>query len=360
MTPTNAEMIEKVKFDGEHAKTVLAKQLFLNDKKKKENMWLVSAAVDTEIDMKGLAKHLKVGSGNLRGADLDVLDSVLGCRKGTCNFFAIVNDEEKKCKVIIDQKLMNAEFVSFHPMDNSGSTAISPASILKIKELTGRDDSLFEVLDFSTIVIPDAPVEEKKNDGAKKGDKGANKKAQEQAQKTEGSHELSIQYKKEVNFSKWYQEIITKSEMIDYYDISGCYILRPRAYYIWDKIQRFLDEKFASIGVQNCYFPMFVSKDALEKEKDHVENFSPEVAWVTKSGQSELAQPIAIRPTSETIMYPAFAKWIQSHRDLPLLLNQWSNVVRWEFKHPTPFIRTREFLWQEGHTAHENEAGATE
>ena len=105
---------------------------------------------------------------------------------------------------------------------------------------------------------------------------------------------------------------------------------------------------------------MFVSKDALEKEKDHVENFSPEVAWVTKSGQSELAQPIAIRPTSETIMYPAFAKWIQSHRDLPLLLNQWSNVVRWEFKHPTPFIRTREFLWQEGHTAHENEAGATE
>jgi len=236
VTPTNAEMIEKVKFDGEHAKTVLAKQLFLNDKKKKENMWLVSAAVDTEIDMKGLAKHLKVGSGNLRGADLDVLESVLGCRKGTCNFFAIVNDVEKKCKVIIDQKLMNAEFVSFHPMDNSGSTAISPASILKIKELTGRDDSLFEVLDFSTIVTPDAPVEEKKNDGAKKGDKGANKKAQEQAQKTEGSHELSIQYKKEVNFSKWYQEIITKSEMIDYYDISGCYILRPRAYYIWDKI----------------------------------------------------------------------------------------------------------------------------
>jgi len=94
------------------------------------------------------------------------------------------------------------------------------------------------------------------------------------------------------------------------------------------------------------------------KEKDHLEGFSPEVAWVTKSGQSDMAEPIAIRPTSETIMYPAFAKWIHSHRDLPLLINQWTNVVRWEFKHPTPFIRTREFLWQEGHTAHETDEEA--
>lgn len=103
---------------------------------------------------------------------------------------------------------------------------------------------------------------------------------------------------------------------------------------------------------------MFVSQAALEKEKDHLEGFSPEVAWVTKSGQSEMEQPIAIRPTSETIMYPAFSKWIHSHRDLPLMVNQWSNVVRWEFKHPTPFIRTREFLWQEGHTAHATREGA--
>lgn len=105
---------------------------------------------------------------------------------------------------------------------------------------------------------------------------------------------------------------------------------------------------------------MFVSKKALEKEKDHLEGFSPEVAWVTRSGQSELEEPIAIRPTSETIMYPAFSKWIHSHRDLPLKLNQWSNVVRWEFKHPTPFIRTREFLWQEGHTAHATEEDCTD
>lgn len=97
---------------------------------------------------------------------------------------------------------------------------------------------------------------------------------------------------------------------------------------------------------------MFVSESALNKEKDHVEGFAPEVAWVTKSGTTDLKEKIAIRPTSETIMYPLFKKWISSHRDLPLKLNQWTNIVRWEFKHPTPFIRTREFLWQEGHTAH--------
>jgi len=134
--------------------------------------------------------------------------------------------------------------------------------------------------------------------------------------------------------------------------VSGCYILRPNSYMIWERIQGFLDKKFKDHGVRNCYFPLFVTKRALEKEEGHLEGFAAEVAWVTKSGQSDLAEPIAIRPTSETIMYPAFAKWIHTHRDLPLLLNQWSNVVRWEFKHPTPFIRTREFLWQEGHTAH--------
>jgi len=148
-----------------------------------------------------------------------------------------------------------------------------------------------------------------------------------------------------VNFSEWYREVITKAELIDYYDISGCYILRPRSYHIWEQIQDFLDVRFKALGVQNCYFPMFVTKQALNREANHIEGFSPEVAWVTKSGQSQLDEEIAIRPTSETIMYPAFAKWIHSHRDLPLKLNQWSNVVRWEFKHPTPFIRTREFLW---------------
>jgi len=161
-----------------------------------------------------------------------------------------------------------------------------------------------------------------------------------------------VTFPKAVNFAKWYQEVITKSEMIEYYEISGCYILRPWSYFIWERIQGFLDPLFKSFGVQNCYFPMFVTEGALTREKDHIAGFAPEVAWVTKSGTTDLAEPIAIRPTSETIMYPSYAKWIHSWRDLPVVLNQWTNIVRWEFKHPTPFIRTREFLWQEGHTAH--------
>lgn len=113
----------------------------------------------------------------------------------------------------------------------------------------------------------------------------------------------------------------------------------------------FFDAEIKKLGVENCYFPMFVPEANLIKEKDHVEGFAPEVAWVTKSGETDLDVPIAVRPTSETAMYPYYADWIRSHRDLPLKLNQWCNVVRWEFKHPTPFIRSREFLWQEGHTA---------
>lgn len=122
----------------------------------------------------------------------------------------------------------------------------------------------------------------------------------------------------------------------------------------------FFDAEIKKLGVQNCYFPMFVSSDVLEKEKDHIEGFAPEVAWVTKAGKSDLEKPVAIRPTSETVMYPYYGRWIQSHRDLPLKLNQWNSVVRWEFKHPQPFLRTREFLWQEGHTAHltQEEAGS--
>jgi len=146
--------------------------------------------------------------------------------------------------------------------------------------------------------------------------------------------------------------------MISYYDISGCYILRPWSYAIWDEIKEWFDKEIKAMGVQNAYFPLFITEDALMTEKDHVEGFAPEVAWVTKNGQSELDRPIAIRPTSETVMYPHYANWIRSHRDLPLRLNQWTNVVRWEFSNPTPFIRSREFLWQEGHTAFADKASA--
>merc|ERR1719184_287065 len=166
-----------------------------------------------------------------------------------------------------------------------------------------------------------------------------------------GVTRLGMEVKKEDNLADWYSQVLTKAEMLEYYDVSGCYILRPWSFSIWESIKDFFDAEIKELGVTNCYFPIFVSHAALEREKDHIADFAPEVAWVTKSGDSDLAEPIAIRPTSETVMYPAYTKWIQSHRDLPIKLNQWNNVVRWEFKHPQPFLRTREFLWQEGHTA---------
>ncbi|KJH51090.1 proline--tRNA ligase [Dictyocaulus viviparus] len=169
-------------------------------------------------------------------------------------------------------------------------------------------------------------------------------------QKIEGKKlsKLGIEISKDENYSEWYGQVITKAEMIEYYDVSGCYVLRPWSFAIWEAIQLWFDSAIKQLGVKNCYFPMFVSSSALEREKEHIADFAPEVAWVTRAGSSDIAEPIAIRPTSETVMYPSYKKWVQSHRDLPIKLNQWCNVVRWEFKHPTPFLRTREFLWQEG------------
>lgn len=200
--------------------------------------------------------------------------------------------------------------------------------------------------------MPSAKGDGKK--GKKQGGGGGKKK---QVKKETG---LSISVKKSEDFARWYSEVIVCSEMIDYYSVAGCYILRPWAFNIWEHIQGFLDGEIKARGVKNCYFPLFVTPEALEQEKDHIEDFAPEVAWVTRSGETDLEKPLAIRPTSETIMYPAVKKWIRSHRDLPMRLNQWTNVVRWEFKHPTPFLRTREFLWQEGHSAFATRAEADE
>lgn len=170
--------------------------------------------------------------------------------------------------------------------------------------------------------------------------------------KMEGAALIGIDVAKEDDFSGWYSQVLTKGDMLDYYDISGCYILKPASQYIWDEIRAWFDAKIKAMGVKNCSFPLFVSEDVLNKEKSHIEGFAAEVAWVTHGGSTKLEKKIAIRPTSETVMYPYYAKWIQSYRDLPLKLNQWNSVVRWEFKHPQPFLRTREFHWQEGHTAH--------
>lgn len=138
---------------------------------------------------------------------------------------------------------------------------------------------------------------------------------------------LGLEATKEDNLPDWYSQVITKGELIEYYDVSGCYILRHWSFAIWKAIKNWFDAEITRRGVKECYFPIFVSKAALEREKDHIADFAPEVAWVTKSGDSDLAEPIAVRPTSETVMYPAYAKWIQSYRDLPIRLNQWNNVV---------------------------------
>lgn len=181
---------------------------------------------------------------------------------------------------------------------------------------------------------------------AKVGQGGGKKK------KMEGAALIGIDVAKETDFPEWYQQVLLKGDMLDYYDISGCYILKPASQFIWDEIRTWFDAKIKKMGVKNCSFPLFVSEDVLNKEKSHIEGFAAEVAWVTHGGSTKLEKKIAIRPTSETVMYPYYSKWIQSYRDLPLKLNQWNSVVRWEFKHPQPFLRTREFHWQEGHTAH--------
>lgn len=176
--------------------------------------------------------------------------------------------------------------------------------------------------------------------------------------KTDDSALIGITSTKEQDLSSWYQEILLKGDFLEYSDIPGCYIINPSSYAIWEQIQSYLNKCFKKLGVRNCYFPIFISEAHLQTEKEHLEGFEAEVAWVTHGGKEKLASRLAIRPTSETAMYPYYAKKIRSHRDLPLKLNQWNNVVRWEFKHAMPFLRSREFLWQEGHTAHLTEEAA--
>ncbi len=156
--------------------------------------------------------------------------------------------------------------------------------------------------------------------------------------------------KKTEDFDEWYTQVILKAEIADYTPVSGCLAYRPSGYAIWENIQKATDVEFKKIGIQNTYFPLFIPERLLKKEAEHIEGFSPEVAWVTQAGDTPLDEKLAIRPTSETVMYEVISRWIRSWRDLPLRLNQWNNVVRWEFRHPTPFLRSREFLWNEGHT----------
>ena len=161
------------------------------------------------------------------------------------------------------------------------------------------------------------------------------------------------------DFSKWYNEIVQKADLADYSPVRGCMVIKPYGYTLWENIRGALDRRFKETGHVNAYFPLFIPMDFLQKEADHVEGFSPELAVVTHGGGKELEQPLVVRPTSETIIGHMYAKWIQSYRDLPLLINQWANVVRWEMR-TRLFLRTTEFLWQEGHTAHATKEEAVE
>lgn len=153
------------------------------------------------------------------------------------------------------------------------------------------------------------------------------------------------------DFPQWYTDVILKTDMVDYSIVKGCMVIKPYGYGVWELIQDEMDRRFKETGHVSAYFPLLIPESLLKKEAEHVEGFAPEVAWVTHGGDEELTERLCIRPTSETIICSMYSKWIQSYRDLPLLINQWANVVRWE-KNTRPFLRTSEFLWQEGHTAH--------
>ena len=161
------------------------------------------------------------------------------------------------------------------------------------------------------------------------------------------------------DFAQWYTDVVKKAELIDYSNVKGCMVIKPAGYAIWENIQKELDRRFKETGVENVYMPMFIPESLLQKEKDHVEGFAPEVAWVTHGGLNQLQERMCVRPTSETLFCDFYKGDIQSYRDLPKVYNQWCSVVRWE-KETRPFLRSREFLWQEGHTAHATEEEAVE
>lgn len=320
-----------------------AKNLFLKDKK--DRYYLVSADKSTETSYKVIGRIVGA-TGGVREADPAKMAEILGTQEGAVTPFALPNDTDKKVvKFLLDKALVDAGKVLFHPLTNAATTEIAPSDLMRFIESHGLN-SILQVVDFPEETKRHSEIDQQK----------VQKKpvaAEPAAKEDEDTKRITVTRSEDL--AEWFSQVITKSDMVEYYpDVSGCYILMPWSYSIWEEIQKFFDAKIKKIGVQNCYFPMFVTQSRLNTEKEHIAGFAPEVAWITKTGDTVLPDPIAIRPTSETIMYPTFAKRIRSHRDLPFKINQWCNVVRWEFKHPTPFLRTREFLWQEGHTAHES------
>ncbi|KAG0138116.1 hypothetical protein HOY82DRAFT_666657 [Tuber indicum] len=312
---------------------------------------VVVALEDTTTASPEIQKTLDVK--DTRMANDDAVNAALGVKPADVSPLTITKDNSSAVQVLLDQRLVDAPKVAIHPSGSNTTSFVSGADVKRHLEETGVK---LTIRTFNTVTIERRNEEKPKVDLQKvpiKSTKAADARIPD-------AELIGITTQKEIDFSNWYQQVLTKGDMLEYYDISGCYILKPWSYGIWEKVQDWFNINIKSIGVDNCYFPMFVSAKVLEREKDHIEGFAPEVAWVTRAGQNELEEHIAIRPTSETVMYPYYAKWIRSHRDLPLKLNQWNSVVRWEFKHPQPFLRTREFLWQEGHTTHLSQKNAEE
>ncbi|KAI9773988.1 MAG: hypothetical protein M1839_001939 [Geoglossum umbratile] len=321
---------------------VLSKTLVFKPKTAKSQtaiLIVVFALETTQTSSSAIAKATDAKDARL--ATPDAIEAALGVKPADVSALSVTESNATAVQVVLDQKITDGkELVAIHPSKSSETIFMKGGGIKAYLEKTGVK---LTVHDFSAGVAAEASKAEAKK---------VVTKAPKKDSKIEGAALIGVDIDKELDFSGWYQQVLTKGDMLDYYDVSGCYILKPWSYSIWETIQKWFDAKIKAMGVENCYFPMFVSAKVLEREKDHIEGFAPEVAWVTKAGKTDLEEPIAIRPTSETVMYPYYAKWIRSHRDLPLKLNQWNSVVRWEFKHPQPFLRTREFLWQEGHTAH--------
>eukprot|EP00918_Siedleckia_nematoides_P037718 GHVU01081799.1.p1 GENE.GHVU01081799.1~~GHVU01081799.1.p1 ORF type:complete len:708 (+),score=189.62 GHVU01081799.1:223-2346(+) len=358
--PPLPDMAAMMKHLG-HVEGAKLKNMFLADKNKKKYFLLV-ALNETQVSMKALAAALKIS--NPRLCSEEALMEKLGVAPGAVNAFSVVNDTDNKVAVLLDKAIEGHEYVLAHPQHNEATFKVKTSDLLKFLQTHNHPPTWLDLTaaPAETPLAIAATTTASGSDGRSTPTAKASPTQQQPtgADKDVGTALIGITADKDANFPEWYSQAITKAEMIEYYDISGCYIFRPASYFIWEQIRDWFDAEIKKLGVKNAYFPLFVSKANLETEKAHVEGFSPEVAWVTKSGDSDLDQPIAIRPTSETIMYPAFHKWIRSHRDLPLKLNQWTSVVRWEFSQPTPFIRTREFLWNEGHTAHATDDEATE
>ncbi|KAJ2613870.1 hypothetical protein H4S08_001992 [Coemansia sp. RSA 1365] len=338
--------------NGLPEKYVLTKTLIYKPKQPKSEPFspvVIVAKDDTVFNSKALGTLLKFK--DMRFASEDVLKDTFQTVKGSVSPFVLGNvssDIIGNVRVVIDKALVNENNIAFHPLDSLRTVFISGSTLKAYIASINGLEHVTEVDLASLAGAAPAPVAGGSTKVVKRPEAAVAAKTEESA----GSSKLGIEASKETEFSKWYQQVVVRSDMLDYYDVSGCYIVRPTAYFVWQQIQEFFDAGIRALGVRNCYFPMFVSQRALEQEKDHIEGFAPEVAWVTKAGTTDLAVPLAIRPTSETVMYPYFAKWIRSHRDLPLKINQWCSVVRWEFKNPQPFLRTREFLWQEGHCAY--------